>query len=518
MTKLRILRSAPKTFVYLISIMKKIFALTALISSSFFGLSQNFNRPIPDGLFPYEFASVSELSSGYILTTAVKMFVPPSDPEFISPYPVIFDKNGYVIWYTKPQIVSALDFKFLPTKNQYVFSYHKQGVMYALVMDDQFNSLDTLVPFSKRDPHDIQVANNGNWIIPTMLYDTMDLSAYTFDGTQGSVQTIVRGWGHEEIDPSGNLIAEWNSNDFVHPSETYDFWGYNANDFDYCHGNAIAEDTDGNFLMSYRHLNSVHKVDRTTGEIIWRLGGELSDFTFTNDGGFSGQHDIRRLPNGDVSIFDNGNMTGVTRGVTYSLDTTNWTATKTSEYLHPDAFSANAMGSYRFGTDNNDFIGYGMKFAPNPGLQVVDSSHNQLARISWTDSVVSYRYLPFELSLPTQPEIVCNWNGSEWELTTANAYNSYAWSTGESTASISISQSGTYQVWVEQGVGMIGSQPLVVIDVHNPCSVGIQELNTESGRYDIYNVRGIKIETPEPFTVYFKVYESGVVEKVIFTE
>lgn len=494
-----------------------------LLSYCTITFGQNFNRPVPDGIFPYEFAAYNDtLPEGYYFATPLKLFVPPSDPNFVSPAPTIYDKDGYIFWYTKQSIGNATDFKYLPVGNQYVFTYFKQGVQYALTMDDQFNVLDTIVPFGYRDVHEFIQVDNGNYIIATRYNDTMDLSAYTFDGTQGSTITNVRGFGYEEIDASGNLIAEWNSNDFLHPTETLDFWGYNVNDFDYCHGNAIEEDTDGNFLMSHRHLDAIHKVDRQTGNIIWRLGGELSDFTFTNDSGFSGQHDVRRLPNGDISIFDNGNSIGVTRGVTYSLDTVNWTATKTNEFIHPTNATSNAMGSYTVLTGGEQVLGFGRSTAPNSASTIASSSNDLLAEFFFADSVVSYRFLHFNMTPPERPEIVCNYDGASgnYSLEVLGSHNEILWSTGETNTSINIdiSQEETYQVWVNQGIGMLGSHPFIVEAGVPPsaCFVGLDEISLPEGPYTLIDVLGKEVTFPQKNTLYLKVYQNGLTEKIIF--
>lgn len=490
-----------------------LFALVSIFSVS----GQNFNRPVPNGLFAYEYTQNGGVQSGYVLSTLLKLNVPQQSPNYVSPYPVIFDKDGFVAWYSKPIVGVALDFKYLESMNSYVYTYVKQGAVNSLVMDDQFNAIDTLTTTAIQDVHDLQVADNGNWLITTAYFDTMDLSAYTFDGIQGSTQTIVKGFGYEEIDPAGNLIGWYNSNSNVHPTETLDFWGYNANNFDYCHGNAIEEDTDGHLLLSHRHLNSIHKIDRQTGDIIWRLGGELSDFTFVNDNGFSGQHDVRRLPNGDVSLFDNGNVSGITRGVRYQLDTINWTATRTGEYIHPAGATSTAMGSYQFSESNLEVLGYGLIYRPEPNAVIVDNNHNELAAYYMQDSVVGYRFLHYELNLPNRPEITCNWNGTNWELMAPIGQASYAWSTGETTNSIQLTQTGTYQVWVDQGVGMLGSLPFIVNNINNPCSVGIDDLTLDEDPFEWYTVLGIKVEQPAPNNVYLKVFKSGKIEKVVTT-
>jgi hypothetical protein len=114
---------------------------------------------------------------------------------------------------------------------------------------------------------------------------------------------------------------------------------------DYVHGNAIELDMDGNLLLSSRHMNEITKIDRQTGEIIWRLGLNAlnNQFTFVNDTrGFSHQHDIRRLANGNITLFDNGNflVPEYSRAVEYALDEQAMTATLVWEYRNdPDAFS-----------------------------------------------------------------------------------------------------------------------------------------------------------------------------------
>lgn len=474
-------------------------------------------RPVPDSIFPYEFVQYGPLPDGYILATPFKMFIPASAPNFISPGPVIYDKNGYLAWYARPDANNVLDFKYIPALEKYVYTYVKQGVLGAHVLDNQFNSIDTLTTVDQRDVHDLQLSDNGNWLLATAYFDTMDLSAYTFDGTQGNVATVVKGYGYEEMTQAGAFVQSWNSNNFIHPTETLDYWGYNANNFDYCHGNAIEEDTDGNLILSYRHLNSIHKIDRQTGAVIWRLGGELSDFTFIGDNGFSGQHDMRRLPNGDLSLFDNGNETGITRGITYSLDTVNWTATLTSEFIHPTGATSTAMGSYQVLTTGEQLLGYGRIMRPEPSATLADASGNVLGEFYLADSVVSYRFLHFDLNLPVRPQLFCNEINGTLVLEVEGSHNNILWSTGETTQSIVISQSGTYQAWVDQGIGMLGSEPFV-FDAFNPnnCSVGIDEIPQPEGAFTLFDVLGKEINYPQSNTLYLKVYENGSIQKVVF--
>ncbi|MCR9171349.1 MAG: arylsulfotransferase family protein [bacterium] len=500
--------------------MMKLRATLFLILTTQVALSQNFNRPNPEGTFPYQFETAGNSDSGYFITTHFKSNVFPSSPFYLAPYPVIYDNDGYVAWYSTPGIRNVIDFKYYPSADLFSYGAVEQGQdRKFIILDGNLNRIDTLnTLMHMEDLHDIQRAANGNWLLCVRFMDTMNLSAYTFDGNQGSTQTIIRGYGVQELDPNGNLVFEWNSNDHMHPSETYDFYGYNVNDFDYCHGNAVAEDDDGHLLFSMRHTNSIIKVHRTTGNIIWRLGGELSDFTFNSTSPFSAQHDIRRLPNGNYSLYNNDNM-GTTptwsRGEEYVLDTINWTATKVYEYGHPDINFHPSMGSYRHLSNDYKIMGWGSSFRPEPTATLVDDQDQILSEFYCEDSVMSYRmFFDMDLALP-RPEITCQNNGNGYELT-VNAAGPFQWSTGETTQTIQITNAGVYQVWLPYGEGFIGSLPFEVIDPNIPCTAGISEHTLDSDNFRWFNLLGQEVQHLEKGRLYLKVYDSGTTEKVIF--
>ena len=503
------------------SVMKRSLILL-LLTSCTFAFGQNYNRPIPAETFPYEFQTAGNSAPGYFITTQFKVNLLPSDPNYFPPYPVIYDENGYIAWYSKPDVRNATDFKYFTEVDMFSYSTVEQGLIKKFViLDGNLNRIDTLNVFNHtEDIHDFQRAANGNWLLSTRFADTMDLSAYTFDGTQGSTQTIVRGYGVQEIDPNGNLVFEWNSSDHMHPTETYDFYGYNVNDFDYCHGNAIEEDDDGHLLFSMRHTNSIIKVHRTTGDIIWRLGGQLSDFSFINNETFSGQHDIRRLPNGRYSLFNNDNM-GVaplhSKGEEYILDTVNWTAEKVYEFHTMDNHYHGSRGSYRHLSNDYKMLGWGKSNRPAPTATLVDAQDNILSEFYFEDSVMVYRMLfDLDLALP-RPEITCVNTGNGYELT-VNSATSYQWSTGETTQSIPVTTAGTYQVWVPYGEGFIGSLPFTVVDPNMPCTASISELQLDSEKFRLFNLIGQEVEHLENGHLYLKIYASGTIEKVIFQE
>lgn len=147
-----------------------------------------------------------------------------------------------------------------------------------------------MVGHPRTDFHDFVLLPDGGGIL--MAYLKRD------DGQTDS-------W-FQEVATDGTVLLDWNSAD--HVDEAVDPVSNALGD--YAHLNSIDLMSDGNLLLSFRHLSQVMKVDRTTGEVLWRLGGVRSDFVFPDDpfGGPCAQHTARELANGDIQVFDNGSV------------------------------------------------------------------------------------------------------------------------------------------------------------------------------------------------------------------
>ena len=121
------------------------------------------------------------------------------------------------------------------------------------------------------------------------------------------------------------MVWSWKSDehgveyDEAFPDDTIINWTREL--VDAIHANSLAIDpADQNILLSCRHLDCVMKIDRSTGDIIWRLGGKKSSFAFNSSAQrFSHQHcayvipDDQRLgviktANQHILLFDNGNL------------------------------------------------------------------------------------------------------------------------------------------------------------------------------------------------------------------
>ncbi|MEO6166003.1 MAG: aryl-sulfate sulfotransferase [Chitinophagales bacterium] len=266
------------------------------------------------------------------------------------------------------------------------------------LLDSNFNIIDTYYPANgyEADEHEFQVLPDGHvWIIANE-YQVMDLSVYNPSYNQNC---NVKGSVIQEFDVSHNLVFEWRGFDHVevpealHANLTYGF-------IDYMHTNAIEIDNDGNILASHRHLDQVTKIDCNTGEFIWRMGGVKNEFTFINEPEpFTYQHDIRRIANGNVTLFDNGNYhwPSVTAAKEYALDEVNKTASLVWSYKHPGDgyfFFYPSMGSVQRLDSGNTFINWGGRSnASNPSMTEVTPSGTIVweLKLASSQNILAYR-------------------------------------------------------------------------------------------------------------------------------
>lgn len=503
--------------------MTKQYFLIFILTFSFVNeiIGQDYNRPTPTDHPPYEFIqNISPTNTSHYLIGPFRVGSSSTNIGNMS----LINKDGYIDWYVATLQKFYLDFKYHP--QHHLFTYAATGSdAKFFVLDTLFNLVDSIKPIngSITDIHEFIILDNGNYVIMGSKDSIMDLSSFIFDGTQGSDSTNVKGCTFQEFDSSHNLVFEWNSNDHIHPTEFIDSYGYDSTKFDYVHGNAIEEDSDGNFLVSFRGLDAIYKINKSTGNTMWILGGKSNQFTFINDNpGFSGQHDIRRLPNGNISLFDNANNQAPpkrSRGKEYLLDTTNMTCTKVYQYTHSPSFFARAMGSFQTMANNDRIVGYGLDYRPDPSFVHVDDNDNIITEVHLKDSIVTYRTFASELNFNlNNPEIICSPGSGTATLTAPSGYTKYAWSTGETSQSIIVSDTGTYQVWVNYGIGMLGSIPKYIADIQNPCGVvGIENLtkrNEEKVISNIYDLLGREIKKPKIAQIYVVRYTDGSAELI----
>jgi hypothetical protein len=211
----------------------------------------------------------------------------------------------------------------------------------------------------------------------------------------GSPAATVLGLIIQELDQAKNVVFQWRSWDHIPITDSEQ--DLLSSYIDYVHGNALESDTDGNIILSSRHLSEITKINRETGDIIWRWGGKENQFTFINDTlHFSYQHAVRRIANGHITLFDNGNghTPPTTRALEYAVDEQNKIATLVWSYQDTPAVVSPAMGYVQRLANGNTLIGWG---AANPTVTEVMPSGQKVFEMTFPVNVYSYRVFRFDV-------------------------------------------------------------------------------------------------------------------------
>ena len=107
-------------------------------------------------------------------------------------------------------------------------------------------------------------------------------------------------------------------------------------------------------IASFRHLDAVYKIDKSTGAIVWKLGGTSRPESLTVIGiharyTFGGQHDARLLPDGTLTVFDNRTNLGydTPRAVRFRIDETDRNRDAAAVDQRPARPASHCCGSAR---------------------------------------------------------------------------------------------------------------------------------------------------------------------------
>jgi len=286
-------------------------------------------------------------------------------------------KNDGTPYYYRRSAEHIRDFKV--QRNGYVTRREYGNIQGNVMMDSSFHDIDTINCIGYgTDEHECIISPEGNILLIALDYKTVDMSKIV---TNGKPNATIVGNHIQELDKNHHVLFEWRCWDqfSILGAEHEDL---TAGWIDYIHMNSVDYDYDGHIICSSRHLSECTKINRNTGEIMWRLGGKFNQFNFVNDPDrFSYQHDFRAVPGkpNHYTVFDNGNFHSphYSRAVEYVIDTENMTATKVWEYRHqPNDYATWWMGNAQRLPNGNTLINWADGSLPkttevNPAGEVV---------------------------------------------------------------------------------------------------------------------------------------------------
>ncbi|MDR1321613.1 MAG: cell wall-binding repeat-containing protein [Gracilibacteraceae bacterium] len=267
-----------------------------------------------------------------------------------------------------PNTGAMKNFQAQDTADGRLYTYHVQtndarstsgynSGMYV-VMDANYQEIDYITLRPNNDPnhthgegyldmHEFVMYGLDDWF--ALSYTQLKAENLAGKGIGGGNSAFVWACVFQEV-RGGQVVREFNSvdypelydvsiesNDYAGSSASTPGYGETGGYQDYAHVNSLfINDSDDSFIASFRNLSAVIKFNRSTGNIVWILGGKANQFTLAagspdpalSDGfWFRAQHDAKYVPWSyagnatTVSLFDNHTgLSNSTRLMEFTLD------------------------------------------------------------------------------------------------------------------------------------------------------------------------------------------------------
>lgn len=351
--------------------------------------------------------------------------------------PMIVDGRGQLVWFRPlPGRELAFDVRAQRYRGRQVLTWwqgrvqHGHGHGVGMIADRSYRVIARVRAVGAglgADLHEFKLTPRGTALITVYRLVHRDLRSVGGSRDGIAVDSIV-----QEIDVrSGRLLFEWHSLDHVGFDESYWRRPKTSDElYDYFHVNSIDVERNGNLLISARNTSALYEIDRRTGRVLWRLGGKRSDFRLGRGVAFRGQHDARRLPDGTITLFDNGFPPlpgGESRVITLRLNRKARTATLVHSVKHPLAPHSHSQGGEQILPNGNTFVGWGgaipnfSEYAPS-GRMVWDAHFGSKKATTYRAYRMPWTGLPHDRPAVAVRgrRVFASWNGAtevaSWRL------------------------------------------------------------------------------------------------------
>lgn len=207
---------------------------------------------------------------------------------------LMINSQGKVVWF---QVSDTTLFRpYMPYDKSYVALRSDSEIHEITYSGDTLNVLGLGDSgFDRKLHHEIVKDEKQNYVSLTREVLPMDLSS-----VGGELQDTVRTDGILVLSQNGEKIWHWSLNQVMDPLSYPDIVRVKK---DWGHANALFIDKDGNYLVSWRDFNAIWKINRTSGEVMWKI----DETTINSDENrFFKQHGVHRNLEGDILLFDNG--------------------------------------------------------------------------------------------------------------------------------------------------------------------------------------------------------------------
>ena len=340
-------------------------------------------------------------------------------------YIMMLDNEGTPFFFRDLVTDYSYDFKMQPDGRlsyaQFLnhYNFTGGGDVEHVVLGPDFEVVDTwqMKNGYTAEAHEFLVLPNGHTVMISYHLEPRDLS-----DIGGHPRAMVAASIIQEQDSDRNVVFEWRTSDHFKVTDAHQN-NFARPAFDPMHVNSVALDHDGHLLATFNGLSELTKINRQTGEVIWRLGGKNNQFTFEGiepTQHATGLHNVSRLDNGNILFYDNTprGSDQTARAVEYRLDEQNMVATLVWHHIPDEPVQGNFRGSAQRLPNGNTIIGWGT--ASNGGGPVateVNPDGDEVFRL-WFDMEGMSSYRAFRFPYPPVAAAVT----TEFELLTDNVY------------------------------------------------------------------------------------------------
>ena len=295
---------------------------------------------------------------------------------FAAPYggpgasgPMIFDETGSLVWFRPlPAGTEATNLQVQQLEGAPVLTWW-QGRIFAqgfgqgeeVIADSAYRLLGRAQAGNgyRADLHDFHITPQATGLLTVFNPVRCDLSAL-----HGHADAAVTDSVFQELDLRTGLVRrEWHSLDHVPLADSYSSPASSGTSwpFDYFHINSLQPLSGGGMLISARNTWTMYELDVNSGQVRRRIGGRHSDVKLARGAATAFQHDATLLPNGTISVFDNGadpKIHAQSRGIVLSIDPDDRGAV-VSEFQHPRRLLSGSQGNIEQLDNSDEFIGWG---------------------------------------------------------------------------------------------------------------------------------------------------------------
>jgi hypothetical protein len=358
---------------------------------------------------------------------------------FATPYsgpgssgPMIYDEAGNLVWFDPlPAGTEATNLQVQQLGSRPVLTWWQGyippqgfGEGEEVIADSSYHVIGRVHAGNglKADLHDFHITPGSTALITVFNPIECDLS-----GNGGSADGAVTDSIFQEIDLGTGLVRhEWSSLDHVPLSDSYSSAATSDDEwpFDYFHLNSLQQTPGGGMLISARNTWTIYELDGATGQVVSRIGGRSSTVSLAQGGATAFQHDATLLPNGTISVFDNGAVPKVhshSRGLVVSI-AGGRTEAVIAEYAHPTPLLSGSQGNIQLLGNGDEFIGWGSQpyfseFSPSGALLFDAHMHGSYQsyrgyRFQWTGAPSSRPAIAAgPLSAKSDVTVFASWNG-----------------------------------------------------------------------------------------------------------